>query len=214
MPIEHIVERKATTRIGTCSNTDNLDTENRQNLVLYRDFAYFCISDRIIMQIAKNKRRRLEIIKEIINTQKIGNQSDLMRPLLNAGVEVTQATLSRDLKQLKIAKVPDNDGKYIYTLPKEDNMGRTQQYNSTFDMHPQVGLGGFLSINFSYNLAIIKTSPGFAGSIAYDIDTGNSPEILGTVAGDDTILIVMGENVSHERAYEVLSLYIPALRSY
>ena len=166
------------------------------------------------MQVVKSKKRRLEIIKEIITSQKISNQSDMLQPLHKAGIEVTQATLSRDLKYLKSAKGPDNNGNYIYTLPKEDNLGRTQQYSPVLDVHPQVGLGGFLSIDFSYNLAIIKTSPGFAGSIAYDIDTGNSPEILGTVAGDDTILIVIGENVSHKRAYEVLAEYIPALRSY
>ena len=76
-----------------------------------------------------------------------------------------------------------------------------------------VGLGGFLSISFSYNLVVIKTSPGYAGSIAYDIDNGNSKEILGTVAGDDTIIIILAEGITHEVAYRTLSKFIPALRT-
>ena len=162
----------------------------------------------------KHKNKRLEAIKEIINTQKIGCQVELLQPLKEAGIEVTQATLSRDLKQLKIAKVPDSTGKYIYTLPKEDSIGvNNMKYTPMIDRQPLVGMGGFLSISFSYNLVVVKTSPGFAGSIAYDIDNGRCNEILGTVAGDDTILIILAEGVSHENAYMALSQYIPALRA-
>ena len=162
----------------------------------------------------KLKKKRLEVIREIINTQKIGCQIELLQPLMDAGIEVTQATLSRDLKQLKIAKVPDSTGRYIYTLPKEDSIGNSNiKYSPVVEHHPMVGVGGFLSISFSYNLVVVKTSPGFAGSIAYDIDNGNSKEILGPVAGDDTVLIILSEGVSHETAYTVLSRYIPALRT-
>ncbi len=161
----------------------------------------------------KLKKKRLEVIREIINTRKIGCQVELLQPLLDMGIDVTQATLSRDLKLLKIAKVPDSTGRYIYTLPKEEGMGGNVRYTPALDRHPIVGLGGFLSISFSYNLVVIKTSPGYAGSIAYDIDNGNSKEILGTVAGDDTILIILAEGISHEEAYTALSKYVPALRT-
>lgn len=162
----------------------------------------------------KLKKKRLEVIREIINTQKIGCQIELLQPLMEAGIEVTQATLSRDLKQLKIAKVPDSSGRYIYTLPKEEGLGNNSiKYSPAIEHHPMIGVGGFLSISFSYNLVVVKTSPGFAGSIAYDIDNGNSKEILGTVAGDDTVLIILAEGVSHDTAYLVLSRYIPALRT-
>ena len=161
----------------------------------------------------KNKKERLDAIKEIIVKSRINNQDELLEPLLSRGFDITQATLSRDLKQLKIAKVPDSDGKYIYVLPKTDSIGNTIQYPS-LEAHSQNELGGFLSIQFSQNLAVIKTSPGFAGSIAYDIDLGHSPEILGTIAGDDTILVVLQEGVSHKKAYDILSRYIPALRPY
>ena len=161
----------------------------------------------------KIKKKRLEVIRDIINTQKIGCQIELIQPLREAGIEVTQATLSRDLKQLKIAKMPDSTGHYIYTLPQEERIPGATQYASMPDKHPLVGMGGFLSISFSYNIVVIKTSPGYAGSIAYDIDHGCNKEILGTVAGDDTILVILAEGISHETAYNVLSRHIPALRS-
>ena len=162
----------------------------------------------------KLKKKRLDVIREIINTQKIGCQIELLQPLKDAGIDVTQATLSRELKQLKIAKVPDATGRYIYTLPKDNGVGSaSMKYSPSIEHHPLVGLGGFLSISFSYNLVVVKTSPGFASSIAYDIDNGCCKEILGTVAGDDTILIILAEGVTHEDAYIALSQYIPALRS-
>ena len=161
----------------------------------------------------KKKNLRLEAIKEIIINSRICSQEDLIKPLAAAGFKVTQATLSRDLKQLKIAKVPGNDGKYVYVLPKTDSIGKLMQ-NKTSDNLPQVGLGGFVSISFSGHIAVIKTSPGFAGSIAYDIDSGHSEEILGTLAGDDTVLAVLREDISYETAYNILAQYIPAMRTY
>ncbi len=161
----------------------------------------------------KKKRERLDSIKEIILKSRISNQDELLGPLQSRGFDITQATLSRDLKQLKIAKVPDSDGKYIYVLPKTDSIGNAIQY-PTDDGGLQNDLGGFVSINFSQNIAVIKTTPGFAGSIAYDIDFGHSPEILGTIAGDDTIMVVLQEGITHKKAYDILARYIPALRPY
>lgn len=165
------------------------------------------------MRIVRTKKKRLEIIQQIITTQKISSQIELLQVLSEAGIDVTQATLSRDLKHLQIAKIPDHSGCYIYTMPNNE-VGRSKQVNPTTYRHPIVGMGGFLSIAFSGNIVVVKTSPGYAGSIAYDIDKGNAPQILGTVAGDDTIFIVLKEDVLHEDAYEILSQYIPALRTY
>lgn len=167
------------------------------------------------MRIIKSKKKRLEVIKEIISTQKIDSQLGLLTPLREAGIEVTQATLSRDLKQLKIAKVPDSSGRYIYTLPHRETLSRSRQIrNLKSPKLDTADMGGFISIDFSYNLAVVKTSPGFAGSIAYDIDSDSTPGILGTVAGDDTIIIVFAEGVSQDEAYDMLSQHIPALCAY
>ena len=68
---------------------------------------------------------------------------------------------------------------------------------------------GFISINFSGNIAVIKTRPGYASSIAYNIDTSEMSEILGTIAGDDTIIVVIKEGVSHEEVTESLSQLMP-----
>lgn len=71
--------------------------------------------------------------------------------------------------------------------------------------------GGFISINFSGNLSVIKTRPGYAGSLAYDIDSNTPPEVLGTIAGDDTVLVILEENISHQQAMLALSPFIPVL---
>jgi len=104
----------------------------------------------------KPKRKRLDVIKEIINTQRISCQVDLLQPLKEAGIEVTQATLSRDLKQLKIAKMPDATGQYIYTLPNE--MPQITSNDPAFLLHhkPLVGLGGFLFSAILGGVLIVK----------------------------------------------------------
>ncbi len=172
------------------------------------------VEPKYIYAMTKSKKQRLDVLRDIISTQKITCQSDLLKPLQDAGIDVTQATLSRDLKQLKIAKVPDSSGKYAYALPPIEMHKRMSQSDVRSNRHPQVGLGGFISIQFSANIAVIKTSPGFAGSIAYDIDSGNSNDILGTVAGDDTIFVVLREGIAHDEACDILSQFIPALRQY
>ena len=160
----------------------------------------------------EKKEKRLEAIKNIIASGAIYNQSDLLKPLLAAGYHVTQATLSRDLKELKIAKVPGNDDRYVYALPKADSLEKSQRKDRAGSTG-HGSMGGFVSIDFSKNLAVIKTTPGNAGSIAYDIDSVHNKEILGTLAGDDTVLVVLREDVTHDRAYNVLAEYIPALKT-
>ena len=121
---------------------------------------------------------------------------------------MTQATLSRDLKQLKVAKAASMNGKYVYVLPNETMYKRIHKPLSAAEM---MMTPGFISINFSGNIAVIKTRPGYASSIAYNIDTSEMPEILGTIAGDDTIIVVIKEGVSHEEVTESLSQLMPGL---
>ena len=137
----------------------------------------------------KTKDRRLEAIKMIISGKEVGSQEEVLNELRKEGFTLTQATLSRDLKQLKVAKAASMNGKYVYVLPNE-----TMYRLSAGEM---LSNPGFLSINFSGNLGVIKTRPGYASSIAYNIDNSNVPEILGTIAGDDTIIIVLREGVDH-----------------
>lgn len=116
------------------------------------------------------------------------------------GFIVTQATLSRDLKQLKVAKAASMNGRYVYVLPNETMYRRVQKPLPAREM---MLTPGFLSIQFSGNIGVIKTRPGYASSIAYNIDNSDIPEILGTIAGDDTIMIVVKEGVQE---FEIIDL--------
>ncbi len=157
----------------------------------------------------KNKAARLQAIREIIIHSRVKSQDELLKRLFEMGFDLTQATLSRDLKQLRIAKVPGNDGSYVYIMPEMGSVGKLMQEKLAH--HPEKIPGGFISINFSKNLAVIKTRPGYAGSLAYDIDSNTPPEVLGTIAGDDTVLIILDESISHRQAMLALSPFIPAI---
>ena len=120
----------------------------------------------------------------------MGSQEELLAALQEEGFKLTQATLSRDLKQLKVAKAASMGGNYVYVLP---NVAMYKRVSSPAQVKEMMQVPGFLSINFSGNIGVIKTRPGYASSIAYNIDASNIPYILGTIAGDDTILIVYGK---------------------
>ncbi|MBQ0103528.1 MAG: arginine repressor [Prevotellaceae bacterium] len=141
------------------------------------------------------KTARLEIIKLIISSQEIGSQEELQQELAKEGFSVTQATLSRDLKQLKVAKANSVGGKSLYVLPNNTMYKRVREHQTPSEMKMQTGV---LSIRFSGNLGVVRTRPGFAGSVAYDIDNANMPEVIGTVAGDDTIILVLEEAASRD----------------
>ena len=125
------------------------------------------------------------------------------------GFKLTQATLSRDLKQLKVAKAASMSGNYVYVLPNETMYKRVSSPNSIREM---MRVPGFISINFSGNMGIIRTRPGYASSIAWNIDNSDVPEILGTIAGDDTIFIVIKEGVKHQQVVEALSDIVPNMK--
>lgn len=146
------------------------------------------------------KNDRLEAIKLLISSQEIGSQKELLEALEAEGFIVTQATLSRDLKQLKVAKAASMNGRYVYVLPNETMYRRVQKPLPAREMMLTLG---FLSIQFSGNIGVIKTRPGYASSIAYNIDNSDIPEILGTIAGDDTIMIVVKEGVQE---FEIIDL--------
>ena len=121
---------------------------------------------------------RLEIISRLVQTEVICNQDELQGRLKAEGFEVTQATLSRDIKRLRITK--KHEGKIlVYRLP-------TQPEVVTIDLE------------FSGNLGVLRTRPGYAMGIASDIDALSAPEIVATIAGDDTILIIPREGYSRE----------------
>jgi transcriptional regulator of arginine metabolism len=157
----------------------------------------------------KVKNNRLEALRLIISSQQLGSQDELLSALQKEGFKLTQATLSRDLKQLKVAKAASMSGNYVYVLPNETMYKRVSSPNSIREM---MKVPGFVSISYSGNLGVIKTRPGYASSIAWNIDNSNIPEIIGTIAGDDTIFIVIKEGVRHQEVTNALSDVVPNMR--
>ena len=152
------------------------------------------------------KSSRLDSLKKNKKKKKKKNKKDLLRELEIEGYTLTQATLSRDLKQLKVAKAASPGGKYIYVLPNNT------LYKRVAESRPKVEYpisNGFISLRISGNIAVIRTRPGYASSIAYDIDNGNIHEIIGTIAGDDTIMMVINEGVTRTDMVKALRKVIP-----
>ncbi len=157
----------------------------------------------------KVKNNRLEALRMIISSQEMGSQDDLLTALRKEGFQLTQATLSRDLKQLKVAKAATMRGNYVYVLPNDTMYKRVSTPHSLREMQQ---VPGFLSINFSGNMSVIKTRPGYASSIAYNIDNAHLDDILGTIAGDDTIFIVIKQGVTKEEIIEALAEVVPNMK--
>jgi transcriptional regulator of arginine metabolism len=152
-----------------------------------------------------SKTERLRLIRDLIREHKITSQEELLEYIKNHGVVTTQATLSRDLKYLKATKKYDDFVKsYVYILPEN-------QTSSGAEI--RFALDEFISLDFSNNLAIVKTSSGFANAIAIYIDRIYMDEIVGTIAGDDTIMIVLREGVTPEQFVNSLLEYIPELKN-
>lgn len=157
----------------------------------------------------REKDNRLEALRLIISSQQLGSQDELLKELHKEGFQLTQATLSRDLKQLKVAKAATMDGSYVYVLPNETMYKRVSTPSSTREM---MQVSGVLSITFSGNIGVIKTRTGYASAIAWNIDAHQLPQILGTVAGADTILFVTKEGVTQHEVIDALSTVIQGVK--
>ena len=157
----------------------------------------------------KEKNSRLEAIRLIISSKQMGSQEELLTALQAEGFSLTQATLSRDLKQLKVAKAATMGGNYVYVLPNESMYKRVSTPASAREM---MQIPGFISINFSGNMGVIKTRPGYASAIAWNIDRSNIPQILGTIAGDDNIFIVIKEGAQKQDVIDALSEVVPNIK--
>lgn len=134
-------------------------------------------------------------IREIITKKEIETQDELVDSLKRAGYNVTQATVSRDIKELHLVKVPLPDGRYKYSLPADNRFNPLQKLKRTLS-------DSFVNIDFADHLVVLKTLPGNANAVAALIDNLDWEEIMGTISGDDTILIVcrnkkQSENVTN-----------------
>ncbi|MDD7201047.1 MAG: ArgR family transcriptional regulator [Sphaerochaetaceae bacterium] len=151
----------------------------------------------------RERSNRLAVVKELIKNNRIDNQDTLLDMLKHEGYHVTQATLSRDLKMLKVGKISDGWSGYYYALPENDMVSESEK------SYIQDVRRGILSIEFSGNIGVVKTRPGHANSVGIALDILALPEILGTVAGDDTIFIILREGMTKEDLLESFKTRIP-----
>ncbi len=133
------------------------------------------------------KSNRQGKILEIIDRFNVETQEELISRLRDAGFDVTQATISRDIRELKLTKVLSADGKYKYVLNKTDKNGTIPNYKSTLS-------ASIISVECAQNLIVIKTYPGMAQAIAAILDSAHIKGIMGSVAGDDTIIVAVRDN--------------------
>ena len=153
------------------------------------------------------KTDRLNQIKRIILESKIASQEELLESLRNSGYELTQATLSRDLKELRVGKLADPAKGSVYVLNEQ------LQQNSQPGNTPAIPVNSVLSLVFSYHLCVIRTFPAFASTVATFIDSSRLPEIAGTVAGDDTIMVIPREGYNQQEILRALGSVIPGIES-
>lgn len=131
------------------------------------------------------KSHRQARVKEIVERLVIRTQDELSDALRSEGIDVTQATVSRDIKEMMLVKVPTGDGSYRYAFPSDHNvMVSVARLEKTFQ-------DSVLSVNSSGNIIVLRTLPGTAQAVAYVLDNVRWSEIIGTVAGDDTIFLVV-----------------------
>jgi len=131
------------------------------------------------------KLRRQKAILEIIEEKPITTQSQLAEELLKRGIKTTQATISRDIKELHLVKVPIGPDSYRYAKPQR--VDTPQSYERLRRLFRE----NVVKYDYSENLILIQTLPGAAHNVAFAIDHSGWKELLGTVAGDDTILMII-----------------------
>lgn len=138
------------------------------------------------------RSRRLSLVAQLLGERRFSSQEELAKALARTGISVTQATLSRDLRSLGVGKRPDGDGRTVYALP--------QPATETLDRQRQnLDLKAFVNeVKVAQNLMVVRTPPGHANGVARAIDLTSFQGVVGSVAGDDTVLVVM-DDVSSAR---------------
>ena len=150
------------------------------------------------------KTKRLIAIEKIISEEIVTSQDLLLKKLKGKGIVSTQATLSRNLRQLGVSRIPDGSGGYRYSLTE----GQAQA--ATADVKLNI-VPVIREIVDAKGLVLIKTIPGNASATAYYIDNAARWEIAGTIAGDDTILIIPRDGITVKQVHTCLELVFPGI---
>ena len=136
------------------------------------------------------KTDRQSIILEIIEKEDVDTQEQLQQRLQEQGVRCTQATISRDIKQLHLIKEPVGQGRYRYTVSSQRNR------LNVADKLRTIFRESIISVDFAQNIVVVKTMPGLANAAAAALDGMNVPYMVGTLAGDDTAFLLMRDTES------------------
>ena len=150
------------------------------------------------------KVSRLLAIEKIISEESISSQDELLKKLKGAGISCTQATLSRNLRQLGVLRVPSDKGGYKYSLSENTKQATGTGANLNI-------ISVIKSIIDTHGLILLKTIPGNASSTAFIIDSAGRYEIAGTIAGDDTLLIIPRDNITLSQIHSCLEMIFPGL---
>jgi transcriptional regulator of arginine metabolism len=154
----------------------------------------------------KERFERLKAVRSLIKAHRIDSQETLLQLLQEAGYTVTQATLSRDLKFLKVGKVSDGHSGYYYTVPSDEERRESERH------YIQDFLRGYLSIDWNTSLAVVRTFSGHSDSVALAIDNMGLEEVLGTISGRDNIVfIALREGSTGEDLVVAMKKKIPEL---
>jgi transcriptional regulator of arginine metabolism len=156
----------------------------------------------------KERSARLKAVRQLIKTCRITSQDTLLGYLQKEGFMVTQATLSRDLKLLKVGKVSDGQSGYIYSLPEDTESAKAEQsFINDF-------LRGYISIEWSGNMVVIKTYSGHSDSVTLALDSLGLDDVLGTISGrDNTVFVCLREGISGEDFLNHIKAIIPGLEA-
>lgn len=151
-----------------------------------------------------DKNSRQNTIKELVKAGMVHSQEELQELLNERGFAATQATLSRDMKALGIVKMHDPDFGYSYRMPYGQGNGTASTPNI-------ISAEGIQSIEFSGSLAVIKTRPGFANVVGAILDASHIDSLMGTIAGDDTVLLVLRDLYTRSEVLDSLSQVLPGI---
>ena len=151
------------------------------------------------------KSKRQKLICDLILKYEIETQEELVSKLLEAGCKVTQATISRDIRELRLTKIVGESGVQKYALPAQDASIQTPLAGIRFS---RVLQEGFISVDIAGNIVVMRTMTGMAMAVAAALDHLNLQEIVGTIAGDDTIFMAVRSEESAKRLCEKIETLV------
>ena len=152
------------------------------------------------------KSERQQAISNMLRNNTVNNHETLQALLAGINVKVTQATLSRDLNEMGVIKTKNAKGEYCYRL-REDHTP------TPVPSDPHFAKSGILSLEFNQSIAVIRTYPGMASAVSVIIDSNVKKEVMGSIAGDDTILLIIREKYTQKDLTDALAQIFPDIEN-